>query len=191
VKDRFSFPHRRGKGFSRYLLVVAILAPAIALPHTLAYPKLDTVHVAKDRVTVTADYSLDVAASADLKRVYDRNRDGVVAGDERATLEGYLRIVATHYLSLTLDGNPLRLSETGVSFEGLDEPIATGKELRAIFELEAALGSGGTLTLSDRHKDRAIEIPVSVDFADDRAPIRATLGASARSLAIPRLPPVR
>jgi hypothetical protein len=178
---------KRRTGIAIAVMVLASTAAA----HTLAYPKLDTVHVAKDRVTVMADYSLDVAASADLKRVYDRNRDGVVAGDERATLESYLRIVATHYLSLTLDGTPLPLAETGVSFEGVDEPIATGRELRAVFELSASLGSGSTLTLSDRHKDRSIEIPVSVDFAGAGAPIRATLGPSDRTLAIPRLPPVR
>jgi ABC-type uncharacterized transport system substrate-binding protein len=166
---------------------VVALVPLVASGHHLAAPKVDLVSVSKNEIRIAVDYSLDPAQSGTLRGLYDRNRDGRIADAESKPAEAWLRLAATSFLTVRVDGKDVRLSELAVELRGMD-----GRgDLGGMFVLSAplSLASGEhRLELRDRHKDAATGVPVRITFArglDSEAPDTPfVLDAQIPSLAI-------
>ena len=169
------------------LAVVASLAPMIAFAHHLAAPKVDLVSVSRKEIRVAVDYFVDATQSETLRGLYDRDRDGRIAGAESAPAEAWLRLAATNSLVVRVDGAVIPLKELAVEWRGLD-----GRgDLGAMFVLSGPISLGigpHRLELKDRHKDASIAVPVRVTFSrgleHDGPDTPFTLDAQTPSLAI-------
>ena len=170
------------------MIVAAVLFASPALfAHHLSAPKVDLLAVSQKEIRIAVDYSVDPAKAADMRELFDRDRDGTLAGDERKTAEAWLRVSATHFLGIKVDGKSLALGEVAAEFRGLD----AGGVPSAMFVLTGpvSLGKGAhRLELSDRHKDATIAVPVSVSFArgltSELGEGTLSVGAQTPSLAI-------
>ena len=164
-----------------------LLASATAQAHHLAAPKVDLIAVSQKEIRIAVDYSVDPAKATEVREQFDRDRDGTLAGEERAAAESWLRVSATHFLGIRVDGTAARLTEIAAEFRGLDGRGVPG--VMVVLSAPVSLGTGAhTLVLSDRHKDAAIAVPVQVSFArgltseDTDGPL--AVGAQTPSLAI-------
>ena len=169
------------------LLAAALLVPGAVRAHHLAAPKVDLVIVSQKEIRIAVDYSVDPAKSSELRDLFDRDRDGRLAGEERSTAEQWLRVAATHFLSVRIDGKAVPLAEVEAEFRGLEGRGDPGALL--VLSGPLSLGKGAhRLELTDRHKDAAIAVPVRVTFArgmDSDAPdAPLEVGAQTPSLAI-------
>lgn len=182
----FRRSHRalRALGMASLLL---LLLPALGLAHHLAAPKVDLVSVSAKEIRIAVDYSVDLVQSDTLRGLYDRDRDGRIGADEAAPAEAWLRLAATNFLGVEIDGQPLALRELAVELRGMDGRGALG----GMFVLSApvSLGKGAhRMELRDRHKDASIAVPVRVTFArgleSDAPDTPVSLDAQMPSLAI-------
>lgn len=171
---------------TRFAGTVLLLA-SVASAHHLAAPKVDLVSVSRQEIRVAVDYSVDPAKGSELLGLFDRDRDGRLAGEERSTAEQWLRVAATHFLSVRVDGKVVPLSEIEAEFRGMEGRGVPGALL--VLSAPLSLGKGAhRLELTDRHKDATIAVPVRVTFArgiDSDAPDSPRIvGAQTPSLAI-------
>ena len=171
----------------RIALLLSMLASAAAHAHHLAAPKFDLISVSQKEIRIAVDYSVDPAKATEVRAQFDRDRDGTLAGEERTAAESWLRVSATHFLKIRVDGTTAVLTEIAAEFRGLDERGLPG--VMIVLATPVSLGKGvHTLVLSDRHKDAAIAVPVQVTFArglasdDTDGPL--AVGAQTPSLAI-------
>jgi hypothetical protein len=146
------------------LAAVFVFVASVAAAHHLAAPKVDLVSVSLKEVRIAVDYSVDPAKGGELRSLYDGTRDGLLAAEERTAAEQWLRVAATHFLSVQVDGKTVALSELAAEFRGLDGRGVPGALV--VLSGPLALGKGAhRLELTDRHKDAAIAVPVRVTFA--------------------------
>ena len=146
--------------------VVALLAvlglAATARGHRVEYPKRDTLYVAPQSVTLHIEYLIPTAEeSALLSRLLDRDRSGGLDAAEEQALREHLCRQAGAFVRLEVDGQPLPLGRAQAE---LSRP-GRGELLAVALTLFAAIPGGAaahTLRLFDRHKDRALAVPVRV-----------------------------
>lgn len=169
------------------ILTQVLLLASAASAHHLAAPKVDLVSVSLKEIRIAVDYSVDPAKGGELRTLFDRDRDGRLAGEERTTAEQWLRVAATHFLAVQVDGKAVALSEIEAEFRGLEGRGDPGALL--VLAAPLSLGKGAhRLELTDRHKDAAIAVPVRVTFArgidSDVPDAPLAVGAQTPSLAI-------
>lgn len=172
------------------LFLAGLLAATAAQAHHLAAPKVDLVAVSQKEIRIAVDYSVEPAKAADVRDLFDRDRDGKLAGDERAAAESWLRAAATHFLRIRVDGAAAPWGEIAAEFRGLDDRGVPG--VLVVVSAPVSLGKGDhRLELTDRHKDASLAVPVRVTFArgltlaDTTAPDGPlSVGAQTPSLAI-------
>ena len=167
------------------LLIVLVAAPAWG--HHLAAPKVDLISVSQKEIRIAVDYSVEPAKASDVRDLFDRDRDGKLAGEERTAAESWLRASATHFLGIQVDGKALALGEIAAEFRGLDERGVPAAMI--VLAGPVSLGKGShRLQLTDRHKDAAIAVPVQVTFArgltSEASEGALSVGAQTPSLAI-------
>lgn len=172
----------------RRLVLALALVSGGAWAHHLAAPKVDLVSISRNEFRIAVDYSVDPAKSGELRALFDRDRDGRLAGEERATAEAWLRVAAMHFLSVRVDGKALVLGEIAAEFRGLDER-GGAPGVMVVLSAPLSLGKGAhRLELTDRHKDATIAVPVRVTFArgidSDVPDAPLQVGAQTPSLAI-------
>ena len=107
--------------------------------------------------------------------------------EEKTAVEQWLRLSATHFLLVRVDGKDVALREVGAEFRGLEGQGVPGAMV--VLAGPVSLGKGPhRLELTDRHKDAAIAVPVTVTFArgmvSDAADSPLSVGAQTPSLAI-------
>jgi hypothetical protein len=137
------------------------LAPSAA-GHGVEYPKRDTLQVAPQSVTLRIEYVVASAEeSALLARLFDRDRSGALEPGEQQALREHLCRQADAFVRLELDGRPLPLRRTQAELgrPGRGELLAISMTLTAAIPGTAP---AHTLRLFDRHKDRALAVPVRV-----------------------------
>ena len=109
-----------------------MIAAVVLLAHMLPVPRVDTVSVTRDGAVVTIEHAVDATRAAEIRAIYDRDRDGVLDEKERALLETWLRLSATRPVALELDGARVALAEESATFE-----IPARGELHATIVLRA------------------------------------------------------
>lgn len=130
------------------LALVWALTPAMATAHENHAPRTDTVEIGRSGARVVVEHSIPAAKADDLRKIYDRDRDGSLDASERALLESWLRIVATKGLVLEIDGERVALAEESARFE-----IGARGDLHArlVLAARAPLAPGPhTVALRDR-----------------------------------------
>lgn len=135
---------------------------AAAHAHRVQYPKTDALHVSPQSVTLHIEYLIPSAEESGLLyRLFDRDRSGSLDGAEQQGLREYLCRQAGAFVRMELDGQPLPLRRTQAELAraGRGELLAVSLTLTA--SIPAADGAH-TLRLFDRHKDRALAVPVRV-----------------------------
>lgn len=149
--------------------VVAVAAAALlvvlagaASAHRVAYPKTDRLHLTPQGLELRIEYVVaDPAEATVLVRLFDRDRSGTLEAGEQAALREHLCKLASTFVRLELDGNALPLARREAELL----PLGNGQPLAAALTLsaQASLAGGAhTLRISDRHKDRAIAVPLRV-----------------------------
>lgn len=130
--------------------------------HEVEYPKRDTLYLSPQSVTLYIEYLIPSAQeSALLSRLFDRDRSGGLDAAEQQALREHLCRQADAFVRLELDGRPLPLHRAGaeLSRPGRGELLAISLTLTAPISDPAI---SHTLRLFDRHKDRALAVPVRV-----------------------------
>lgn len=130
--------------------------------HEVEYPKRDTLYLSPQSVTLYIEYLIPSAQeSALLSRLFDRDRSGGLDAAEQQALREHLCRQADAFVRLELDGQPLPLgrAQAELSRPGRGELLAVALTLTATIPGGAL---GHTLRLFDRHKDRALAVPVRV-----------------------------
>lgn len=135
---------------------------ASAQAHRVQYPKMDTLSVSPRSVTLQIEYLIPSAEESGLLyRLFDRDRSGSLDASEQQALREYLCQQAGGFVRLELDGRALPLVRTHAALGR----ASAGELLAVSLTLEAAIPmahGAHTLRLFDRHKDRALAVPVRV-----------------------------
>lgn len=142
------------------LLALAVLgAPARA--HRVQYPKTDTLQLSPQALSLRIEYLVPSPEESGLLfRLFDRDRSGTLEDGEQQALREHLCRQADAFVRVELDGKPLPLVRTQAELAraGRGELLAVSLTLTATIPTAAA----HTLRLFDRHKDRALAVPVRV-----------------------------
>lgn len=133
-----------------------------AQAHRVQYPKMDTLSVSPQSVTLQIEYLIASAEESGLVyRLFDRDHSATLDSAEQQALREYLCQQAGAFVRLEVDGRPLPLVRTHAALGRARQ----GELLAVALTLEAAVPSAvaaHTLRLFDRHKDRSIAVPVRV-----------------------------
>lgn len=142
---------------------VAVLGlGAAAQAHRVQYPKTDALHIEVRSLSLHIEYLIpSPEESGLLYRLFDRDRSGSLDEAEEHALREHLCHQAGAFVRLELDGRPLPLVRTQAELAR----AGRGELLAVSLTLAATIPAGGlahTLRLFDRHKDRALAVPVRV-----------------------------
>lgn len=147
-------------------LVPALGMTALALPataHQLRFPKADQIFVQMRRVLLRLWYGIPAGPQAQrLRRLFDRDGDGRLSESEGTRLRELLARMATHRLTLRLNGRRARLERWGAAAVGLGGAASSSAALGATV-LVTARGRWrigiNRIQLRDRHPDAAAAVP--------------------------------
>lgn len=102
------------------LAVLLVTAPAPALAHGAAHPRHAELRVRQDSLEITFFLELPGPEAANVRRLFDRNRDGRLIGGERDQLTTFLRLRARGGFRVRLGSGPLELVEVDRKLDGVD-----------------------------------------------------------------------
>jgi hypothetical protein len=153
---------RTGCRAAAALLAATLAATPAAEAHRLSRPKEDLVLVEPTRIQLLLTYGVSPGPEArTLRRLFDRDGDGLLSQPERRRLRDFLVQTARQHLSLLVNGSPAEPRLLGASAWGAREPVASAAVLgvRALFAAPVRWRIGeNRLLLTDRHQDRAIPV---------------------------------
>jgi hypothetical protein len=147
--------------------VVVVLAAALgtvpaAQAHRLLRPKENLVLLEPDRIRLLLAYGVSPGPQGKtLRRLFDRDQDGLLSLPERERLRDFLVRTARQHLSLQVNGSPAAFRLLGATAWGLREPVSSGAALgvRALWAAPVRWRVGeNRLLLVDRHQDRTIPV---------------------------------
>jgi hypothetical protein len=181
-------------------LILAALgaAPTRALAHHFDDPKRLRVRLEPTRLELTATYDVDPGARAlELRRIFDRDRDGRLGPEERAVALDYLTRTALLFTRLEVDGvaRPLLVEPRGglepgeragagtasiaVDREarGLEQPTDATTSIGILVVVRVPLASPPrALTIRDRGPRPERGVPTTIELRDLGAPRLASQG---------------
>jgi len=147
---------RRTAGFLFLAIALLVTTPSAAWAHLGGTGSVDQVaRIARKGDTLEIAFELDMAEfpGGDLRKRFDRNRDGIDPMDERRGLGAFTREVK-RALQLTLNGNPIALKLTGkpiLDLQGDRTAADIPLTIRMHFQARLPEGfSGGTFELENR-----------------------------------------
>ena len=153
---------RTGFRAAAALLFFALATIPAADAHQLSRPKGDFFFVEPTRVRVLVSYRVSPGPEArNLRRLFDRDGDGLLSPPERRRLRDFLVGTSRQYLSLLVNGSSPELRLLGARVRGAREPVASAAELgvRALFAAPVRWRIGeNRLLVADRHQDRTIPV---------------------------------
>jgi hypothetical protein len=131
-----------------------VLIASVAAAHGALHPRHAELHVFPGSLEISFFLELPGPEAAGVRRLFDRDRDGRLSGEERAQLTSFVLLRARGGFRVRLDERELPLEDVERHVDGLD---ATGRAepLLGRLRLRAALTSPLPLTLSVRDEGQA------------------------------------
>lgn len=147
--------------------VPALLLSLLA-GHSLAHPKREVVRIEREKVLVEVSYELAPGDDAgSIRRLFDKNRDGILEPSEVKGATEFLARVATLFLELSIDGVPAKPVREEVRSHGLqgrtDDTSAAAILVRLSLPWPTLTAAPRVLRLADRDRDVSVHVPVHLE----------------------------
>lgn len=106
------------------LIALCLLLPALATAHAVEHPRRLLLKAKPGQLEIQFVFELDPQASRMTRRLFDRDRDGVVRGSELEMLQGYLERRAVGTFELSRDDQVVKEDSSRGELAGVNESSA-------------------------------------------------------------------
>ena len=147
---------------SARLVALALMASAVAAAHVEQYPQRDVLTLRPSGARLVISYAIPAGEDArTVRKAFDRDHDGTLDPGEYRALATALAEQARHFAALSVDDAAVTLRLVGT------EPGPPGKDnerlvVEVTLEAKLDLTKAHRVVLEDRHKDRRIQVPITV-----------------------------